>query len=136
MQMGLLMGTACGFAEEEGMLCLCMCGHCVQERETVGDGSVAVGDGDDMQVDNGTTFYLHYNHALALLRSDMQQIALFRSDMEQNFFVQIRYENSGFIFIQLRDVSLSRLCRDTFVVICTPGSPSFFVVFFFPATDR
>jgi hypothetical protein len=35
-----------------------------EERETVGDG-------DDMQVDNGTTFYLHYNHALALHRSDM-----------------------------------------------------------------
>jgi hypothetical protein len=63
---------------------------------------VAVGDDDDMQVDNGTTFYLHYNHALSL----------FRSDMEQNFFVQIRYGNSGFVFIQLREVSLSRLCHE------------------------
>ena len=56
--------------------------------------------------------------------------------MEQNFFVRIRFENSGFVFIQLREVSLSRLSwasflLDSFVVICTPGSPSFFVVLFF-----
>jgi hypothetical protein len=54
------------------MLCLCMCGHCVSEGETVGDD-------DDMQVDNGTTFYLHYNHVLVQIR------------YVANCFVQIRY---------------------------------------------
>jgi hypothetical protein len=53
---------------------------------------VAVGDDDDMQVDNGTTFYFHYNHILSLFRSDKKQIAPFRSDMEQNFFVRLDME--------------------------------------------